>query len=215
MARPVTLNIYDVSGHPAVRNANQVLRALGSGAYHGAVEIDGREWSFGGADSDETGVFCCEPRGCEAHAFRESIPMGHTALSPAQVQDVLTPLTAEWRAKDYDLLRVNCCHFSNSFCVALGVGPIPPWVLRSAKTGASVVTPVQNTVGEGKLARGASKEDHYQFGDFSRGLANSALAMGKDTLAKGKETRGASSGDGYKVGDLSRGLLAKLPFPKC
>ena len=47
---PVTLNIYDVSGHPILKNANKLFRAVGAGAYHAAVEINGEEWSYGGCD---------------------------------------------------------------------------------------------------------------------------------------------------------------------
>ena len=51
-------------------------------------------------------------------------------------------------------------------------------------------------VQRGKLARGASALDFYEFGDFSRGV-----------LAAGKQSRGASMDDGYKFGDITRGLV--------
>merc|ERR1712060_603032 len=42
----------------------------------------------------------------------------------------------DWPGSDYDLLRHNCCHFSDALCQALGVGPIPGWVTSLAGVGA-------------------------------------------------------------------------------
>eukprot|EP00747_Dinoflagellata_sp_TGD_P219837 gnl/TRDRNA2_/TRDRNA2_91884_c1_seq1.p1 gnl/TRDRNA2_/TRDRNA2_91884_c1~~gnl/TRDRNA2_/TRDRNA2_91884_c1_seq1.p1 ORF type:complete len:287 (+),score=41.19 gnl/TRDRNA2_/TRDRNA2_91884_c1_seq1:89-949(+) len=133
----VTLHIYDVTGHQAVDFANRVFRTLGTGAFHAAVEIYGDEWSYGWTDKD-TGVFSCPPRLCEAHKYRESIAMGTAKLSQFEVGRLLEDMMREWQGADYDLLRHNCCHFSDAFCQRLGVGPIPTWITSLAAAGVTL-----------------------------------------------------------------------------
>ncbi|CAE7641716.1 desi2 [Symbiodinium pilosum] len=194
---PVILNVYDVSGHPVLKNANKLFRALGAGAYHAAVEINGEEWSYGFTD-EGTGVFTCGPRECEAHSFRESIPIGATTLSQEEVTAALDALVQTWQGPEYDILRHNCCHYSNAMLRALGLPEAPSWVTRSAAHAAAVVTPLEETIAEGKMARGG-ENDGYKFGDVSRGL-----------VASGKASRGAAPDSGYKFGDLTRGVISKL-----
>ena len=131
MGYVVTLHVYDLG-------AGQ-LAGVGShvgGAFHAAVEINGVEWSYGGADAG-TGVFSCEPRGCTMHRYKESIAMGETAMGPKDVDGLVQQMSGEWPGASYDLLHRNCCHFAEGFCVSLGVGAIPTWVNRAAKTGVS------------------------------------------------------------------------------
>ena len=42
----------------------------------------------------------------------------------------------EWMGPTYDLLRKNCCYFSEAFAVRLGVGYLPKWVNHLAHVGA-------------------------------------------------------------------------------
>lgn len=133
----VTLHIYDVTGHAAVQGVNKVLQPLGTGAFHGAVEVYGQEWSFGFCE-EGTGVFPCPPKGCDMHAYREAVPMGETALSEREVAELLDTMSKEWAGRDYDLLRRNCCNFSDALCVRLGVGNVPTWVTNLAGAGATL-----------------------------------------------------------------------------
>merc|ERR1712032_982970 len=55
----------------------------------------------------------------------------------------IAQLKQEWIGTEYDLLRHNCCVFSNILCEKLGVGSIPSWVTNLAAAGA--------TVGDGML----------------------------------------------------------------
>lgn len=137
MPTAVTLHIYDVTTEGAVSIINKGLRAMGTGAFHAAVEVLGSEWSYGFLD-EGTGVFDCEPKQCEMHQYRESLPMGDTSLSEKQIKEVLDRLSAEWPGSEYDLLRKNCCSFSNTLCMELGVGPIPAWVTNLAAAGATL-----------------------------------------------------------------------------
>merc|ERR1719258_677647 len=84
----VTLHIYDVAKSKQIVRANRVFRMLGTGAFHGAVEIYGPEWSYTGCDGEGTGVFSCAPKVNSAHTYRESIPMGQTKMTQEQVRDL-------------------------------------------------------------------------------------------------------------------------------
>lgn len=134
----VTLHIYDVSTVSTVKHLNHIFRAVGTGAFHAAVEVYGQEWSYGYNDDGSTGVFGNVPKSCEEHQYREAIPMGSTQMSEDEVNEVIRELQDRWPGDGYDLLSHNCCHFSDSLCQRLGVGPIPGWVLNLAGAGASL-----------------------------------------------------------------------------
>lgn len=161
----VTLNIYDVHGHEAAVSINKGLRALGTGAYHAAVEVRGVEWSYG-LREEGTGVFDCEPRGCEdgGHKYRESLPMGDTSMSSEEIDALIEKLKGEWKGADYDLLKKNCCSFSNAMCQELGVGPIPSWVMNLAGAGSMV----KDTVDKGvAVAKQIGEAGQRKMGDLN------------------------------------------------
>mmetsp|Transcript_8342 Transcript_8342/g.15358 ORF Transcript_8342/g.15358 Transcript_8342/m.15358 type:complete len:254 (+) Transcript_8342:83-844(+) len=132
---PVLLHVYDVTGNTAVKGINSLLSTIGTGAFHIGVEVYGREWSYGYDERGDTGVFCCQPRGCDAHSYVKVLEMGDTTFKEYEVRAVIERLAAEWQGQDYDLLRCNCCHFSDELCRQLGVGPVPRWVTSLAGAG--------------------------------------------------------------------------------
>lgn len=123
---------------------NWMMSPLGVGAFHCGVEVYDWEWSFSdiaGAASRRpgtTGVFCCRPRNCDGHTFCQSLEMGHTVTSEVEVLRLVSLLESQWPVSHYDLLKNNCCHFSDELCQRLGVGSIPPWVLSLAGVGAAI-----------------------------------------------------------------------------
>lgn len=125
----VTLHIYDMGDDEVAKTVNELFRPVGLGAYHGAVEVYGCEWSYGQSE-EGSGVFSCEPKGCKAHTYRESVDMGEVFLSRQEVVTMLRDLN--WRGVEYDILRHNCCHWCDAFCQTLGVGRIPAWVNQLA-----------------------------------------------------------------------------------
>jgi len=139
---PVTLHIYDVSGDDSIKFINDFARPAGTGAFHAGVEVHGWEYSFG-STAEGTGVSRCEPKGNKQHAYRESVFMGQTPLSAAEISRLVASLSVEWTGSDYNLLSRNCCHFSDGFCRALRVGPTPEWVRNLAGAGAAIVNGVQ------------------------------------------------------------------------
>lgn len=134
---PVTLHIYHVSTDSRVGKINEYLEAMGTGAYHAGVEVNGKEWSYG-YTPDNTGVFPCPPKGCKAHVYKESIDMGETEKSKTDIDNIIEELKENWLGIDYDLLHKNCCLFSAEFVKKLGVGPVPSWVTNLAAAGATL-----------------------------------------------------------------------------
>ncbi|CAK9079713.1 DeSI-like protein At4g17486 [Durusdinium trenchii] len=139
----VTLHIYDLGKQFA--GVNMVCKAIGTGAFHAGVEVYDTEWSFGGGSNGKThtGIFHCPPRGCDAHSYREPVDMGTTTMTKQDVKLLIEKLKPEWKGDDYDLLRRNCCHFSDALCISLGVGPLPGWVTSLAGVGAMLRSQVR------------------------------------------------------------------------
>merc|ERR1740129_1053924 len=154
----VTLHLYDVAGHDAIRKLNKAVQAAGIGAFHLGVEVDSQEYSYHKGKGG-TGVFACEPKGCTEHAYRESISMGETQLSPGEVDALLQQLMDEWLGQDYYFLRNNSGHFSNALCERLGVGPVPARLMKLPDAAAGFVASARSyaksAINKGKESRGA------------------------------------------------------------
>lgn len=198
---PVRCNVYHVGkseGLLSVRTANGLLKVMGSGAFHAAIQIYDMEWSFGAID-EGTGIFGCGPKACDMHDYKETVELGTVTHSREYVDRLLDELEGAWLGEDYDLLRKNCTHFSNEFAMRLGVGQIPGWTMNLATIGATL----EDTACKGAELRRArdgragytTSFDSYHFGDVTRGI-----------IATGKETRGVSLADKYRFGDLTRGI---------
>lgn len=134
---PVTLNVYDLGTGGKMQALNSVLSNIGTGAFHCGVEVYGREFSFQYI-SKGTGMFECQPKQCSQHTFRESVDMGTTLLSEAEVCELIHHMRKEWPGKSYVLLTRNCCHSCEEICLRLGVGSIPWWTTSLAATGATM-----------------------------------------------------------------------------
>jgi len=139
-AVPVELHVYNIGTSGRGGCINRLLRPLGTGAFHCGVEVYNTEWSFSDTTSrkEATGVFKCMPRQCKGHTYCESVLMGRTSCSEAEVLAIMDLLQTDWQVEEYDLLRRNCCHFSDELCWRLGVGAIPAWVTNLAASAASV-----------------------------------------------------------------------------
>lgn len=148
----VRLNVYDLADSDVIAGVNNVLLAVGTGAFHAGVEVYYSEWSFGCTPGpNRSGIFCVPPRSCDVHKFRESIVMGETHLSEEEVCALIDGLALQWNADGYDLLRRNCCHFSDELCIQLGVGPVPEWVTSLAGVGAMLRSLPRKALGLGKM----------------------------------------------------------------
>lgn len=139
----VKLNIYDVSHESSIQNLNVFLAHPLSpfkfgGVFHAGVEIGGEEWSFGYAPSG-SGLHCSLPREHPQHNFRETLELGPTTMTKAEVAALLETMLDEYPGSSYHLIRCNCNHFASDFLKRLGVGELPAWVERLAWIGESLL----------------------------------------------------------------------------
>jgi len=64
--------------------------------------------------------------------------MGNIVISEEQLLRIIGRFKREWQGNTYDILRRNCCAFSNELCKELGVGPIPDWIINLSTVGADL-----------------------------------------------------------------------------
>lgn len=204
---PVTLHLYDLGQSSQVQGLNSILRPLGTGAFHCAVEICGLEWSYGWAPPGETGVFEGPPKGCDMHVYRESVEMGQAKMSVTDVAELIAVLSTDWAGADYDMLNRNCCHFSDTLCRWLGVGSIPDWIHRLADAGEALSAPLRWAAARKKSmsARATAR--------MSQVLCATGLIVGMERghascVAAGKRSRGVTEYDENQYGDFLRGLFS-------
>jgi hypothetical protein len=132
--RDVYLNVYDLNSAATPINGLARLFAPSCkswwGAFHVGVEVYGDEWSFGQTLEGGTGVVADIPRKHPVHIYRESVFVGETTLSRAEVWAILCKLKLEWPGDSYDILNRNCITFSDEFTKCLGVGRVPEWMTK-------------------------------------------------------------------------------------
>ncbi|KAK8454898.1 hypothetical protein SEVIR_4G048700v4 [Setaria viridis] len=87
---PVFLNVYDVTP------ANGYARWLGLGVYHSGVQVHGVEYAYGAHDGASSGIFEVVPRRCPGYTFRESVLVGTTGLTRAEVRALIAELAADF-----------------------------------------------------------------------------------------------------------------------
>uniref|UniRef100_A0A0A9D648 PPPDE domain-containing protein n=1 Tax=Arundo donax TaxID=35708 RepID=A0A0A9D648_ARUDO len=126
---PVFLNVYDVTP------ANGYARWLGLGVYHSGVQVHGVEYAYGAHDGASSGIFEVVPRRCPGYTFRESVLVGTTDLTRAEVRALMAELAADFPGDAYNLVSRNCNHFCDAACRRLVRARIPRWVNRLAKIG--------------------------------------------------------------------------------
>ncbi|KAM0934593.1 putative PPPDE peptidase domain-containing protein [Dioscorea sansibarensis] len=151
--KKVVLHIYDVTNSGSDKGNNTILQinrifkdgiGLG-GIFHSAVQVYGdEEWSFGFCEHG-SGVFSCPPRKNHLYTYRESMVLGETNLSCAEVNQILRELSREWPGRSYELLSRNCNHFCDTFCERLGTPKLPAWVNRFANAGDTALEVAENT----------------------------------------------------------------------
>jgi len=129
----VLLNIYDLGKAQGIQVLNTVLSALDTGAFHCGVEVHGREFSYEGGKNPGSGIFSCAPKFCSGHSFHQSILMGEIMLTADEVYNLVQLLEIHWPATGYHMLKRNCCHFCEHFCLCLGVGPVPSKIKSLAR----------------------------------------------------------------------------------
>lgn len=138
----VLLNVYDISDTCFWAAVNWVSTlndlVLMGGVYHAGVQVYGREWSFNHTGNWGTGLMCNKPRNHPDHAYRYTVPICRTALTSAQVKEVMQRMVKEWQSDDYRLISRNCLHFCRALCHEFGRGRYPDWIDRVGRTAAFI-----------------------------------------------------------------------------
>jgi len=114
---------------------NHAAYWAGLGVFHTGVEVDGKEWTFGGHESSHTGIFDMVPKQIpnQPHIkFRESFLLGETT---GDVRNIIDSMLSDWPGQGYHLLSRNCNHFSDAFLMRLLGFGLPPWINRLAYVG--------------------------------------------------------------------------------
>ncbi|CAI7850489.1 unnamed protein product, partial [Closterium sp. NIES-53] len=137
-------------------------------------QVFGEEWSFGYCERG-SGVFSCRPKTNPYYSYRETVDMGETKLSAKRAGQVIAEMSVQWPGESYDMLGRNCNHFCDELCVKLGVGPIPAWVNRFARTGDSAAE-LYDQVGQqvAALQEWSSGTYNYWFGAASPSAASAS-----------------------------------------
>eukprot|EP00189_Rhodosorus_marinus_P008955 CAMPEP_0184752342 /NCGR_PEP_ID=MMETSP0315-20130426/43530_1 /TAXON_ID=101924 /ORGANISM="Rhodosorus marinus, Strain UTEX LB 2760" /LENGTH=171 /DNA_ID=CAMNT_0027231669 /DNA_START=198 /DNA_END=713 /DNA_ORIENTATION=- len=111
---------------------------MGLGLYHSGIEVNGREYAFGGHDMEGTGVFENEPRQAYGAVFREAIPLGKSKHRAQEIPGVIEELATEFSGVSYNLFTRNCNNFSDALGERLTGKRAPQWINRLASYGESI-----------------------------------------------------------------------------
>ncbi|BFZ61907.1 hypothetical protein YB2330_002985 [Saitoella coloradoensis] len=152
------LNIYDLL--PPTSLISSFIWTCGLSLLHTSIEIQGKEYQFGGHDVEGlTGVYATPPNPAnspryaqrrpegevdlgereapEGAYWRETRVLGWTSLTAPEVKAIVAELGMEFLGVEYDLLRKNCNHFTAAFAAELSpwcAEPlvVPDWINRAA-----------------------------------------------------------------------------------
>lgn len=89
-----------------------------------------------------TGIYEVEPRKAADYKFRETIELGVTSLSKAQVHELVLSMQTDFMGNEYDVITRNCNSFSNTLVLKLIGVPIPDFVNRLARAGSIFAEPI-------------------------------------------------------------------------
>jgi len=130
----VLVNVYDL------HHANNYAYYVGFGIFHSGVEIDGKEYSFGGHEFSYTGVFDIPPRTAFGAKFRYFLPhqlLGEIEITPRELHRIIDQISEEFPGNSYHPLTRNCNTFSNELCMRLLKVGIPAYINRLANMGST------------------------------------------------------------------------------
>ena len=104
---PVTLHVYAVGHAKAIQEINYVVENFlhEGGVFHGAIEVFGQEFSFGGCGGINAASSPASPRSAPCTLIRESIYLGDCGKDLPEVQAILDHMKSSWMGPTYDLLR--------------------------------------------------------------------------------------------------------------
>ena len=195
----VVLHVYE----PAKEGGPSIP---GFGVYHTGIELSesGVEYCYaGGPNAPGSGVQQQRPKAtpdASQWRYKESIDLGRTDKSAAQISALLSALSAEFAARDYDVVHRNCNHFTAEVSKRLGL-KYPAHINRAATWGSFFM---DNPVKDRQRKEAEKKAEEERKRDvFANTTGHSLLAPGAAQAggAKGKTSTAAlSTSNGSPVG---------------
>ena len=158
----VKIHVYDL---PNAQSTNSSLRSLGIGLYHTGLELRGFEYSFSSA-----GVSRTTPKLPDFGIWRETILVGNFSGTMNDFQIILNDLrSGDFGVGSYDLIYLNCNHFTDALSMRLTSCPLPEWVNRAASMAASIsprptLTGPRDTGGFAALGKVSEQSPIYGLG---------------------------------------------------
>ncbi|KAI1005630.1 hypothetical protein K3495_g2584 [Podosphaera aphanis] len=133
----IAINVYDLLPPGKL---SSVLWACGSGLLHSGVVIKNREYAYGGHDTrGMTGVYYTPPRRVPpGGTFRCEILHGFTLQSPSEIDAVIKEASDVFQGTSYNILTMNCNHFTSYLLEKLTNRPGPAWLNRAASIGVAL-----------------------------------------------------------------------------
>jgi hypothetical protein len=154
---PVKLNVYFIR-NIAFDEDGRVVRTSRSkltwskklvkdilGIYHTSLCVHGTEFTFGNYHAPNSRLLGGEHSGVVAHdpersgpkyVLKDSISLGGTALSAAQVEEAAAQLGLEgYPRTSYNRVRHNCVDFCTELGEKIGADELPMWCQRAATVG--------------------------------------------------------------------------------
>ncbi|CAI5945289.1 unnamed protein product [Closterium sp. NIES-64] len=160
-------------------------------------QVFGEEWSFGYCERG-SGVFSCRPKSNPYYTYRETVDMGETKLSAKRAGQIIAEMSVQWPGVSYDMLGRNCNHFCDELCVKLGVGPIPAWVNRFARTGDSAAE-LYDQVGQQLFSEAAPETSGKVTRDDVAKAAESLVKQAVKASSPPKEAEATPLLTGFRV----------------
>ncbi|KHJ33698.1 putative upf0326 protein hag1 [Erysiphe necator] len=130
----IAINIYDLLPPGKL---SSILWACGSALLHSGVVINDREYAYGGHDSKGvTGIYYTPPRTVPPGGnFRCEILHGFTFQSLVEIDSIIKEASEVFQGTSYNILTMNCNHFTSFLLEKLTNRPGPSWLNRAASIG--------------------------------------------------------------------------------
>ncbi|KAF2276022.1 DUF862-domain-containing protein [Westerdykella ornata] len=133
----VKIHVYDLLPPGKI---STLLWAIGSSLLHSGVVINGREYAYGGHDQPGvSGVYWTRP-GEEppGGTFRQAIVHGFSFRTAEEMDSIIQEAMQRFQGTSYNLLTMNCNHFTSYLCQQLTGRPAPSWINRAASIGVAL-----------------------------------------------------------------------------
>jgi hypothetical protein len=200
-AKDVILHVYALQP-PANSSGSgsfisRLLPAVGMGAYHTSLEVDGYRYTF----AANAGIVKTMSRneGVPSGAvYKEAIELGSCCCNRGEVNGILQKLGKDFHGRSYHLVHRNCNHFTETLATAIILNEklmdknqgrlkaYPEWINRLANTSGMVVSHDDdivpcNVMAEARKATGADEKISWDFSKKESAASSSSKSSTKQS----------------------------------